>query len=738
MSIGVSIAAGVLKFLDILVWIIIGGPIRRLNFKKPEDEDNSEVVGEENGDPIRVMTGKKDFKPVCFWAPGAETCLDLVYSNVENQPDFPALGVREFLGYKDVGERFPVKMFGKTNWTTFSQLGSNLRAMGAYLRSIGNHAQPHTGNTDDCQGACSVIMFEDTCDAWITTAMGAWSQDMFISTVYGTLGPDAVAQSIQESSATTIFCNRKNVGKLIAKKDDMPTLKHIIYTNWNIDPKDCKENLTGFQDSGISVIEYYDALKIGNGIVDKYPMNKCIEDSVAVVMYTSGTTGRPKGVVMPHKSIRFTIATVIPLVIDYFPEHFTHLAYLPLAHIYELAVHVGVLSMGGHIGYADPHTITRAGARPTGALEEFKPHLIMGVPKIFEVIMKGAKAKFANLPQWKREIAAAALDYKYQAMTSGRSTPLFDLILFNKIKAAFGGNVSVVLSGGGALSAEVQRFCLSVFSCPVIQGYGLTETCAGGCISLMEDTRGSNVGPPEPGIEVMLRSCIDDDGEPEVLDKAGLPYLSKDTMDAEGSPCLGRGEVMIRGPSASKCYYKLPELTVKSYLPNGWFKTGDVGEWLPDGTLRIIDRVKNLVKLKGGEYIALENMESIYGGSEYVNALAGGVMVFGDCTMDRPVALVQVNIKRLEKWATDNGIEYKDADDLLSNSAANKEVLRDMTDIHKKSNLSPLEKIVAVTLMCDPWTSDNKCMTATQKISRSGICNRHTEVLEELKKFGRR
>ncbi|EER16633.1 Long-chain-fatty-acid--CoA ligase, putative [Perkinsus marinus ATCC 50983] len=641
MSIGVTIAAGVLKFLDILVWIIIGGPIRRLNFKKPEDEDNSEVVGEENGDPIRVMTGKKDFKPVCFWAPGAETCLDLVYSNVENQPDFPALGVREFLGYKDVGERFPVKMFGKTNWTTFSQLGSNLRAMGAYLRSIGNHAQPHTGNTDDCQGACSVIMFEDTCDAWITTAMGAWSQDMFISTVYGTLGPDAVAQSIQESSATTIFCNRKNVGKLIAKKDDMPTLKHIIYTNWNIDPKDCKENLTGFQDSGISVIEYYDALKIGNGIVDKYPMNK------------------PKGVVMPHKSIRFTIATVIPLVIDYFPEHFTHLAYLPLAHIYELAVHVGVLSMGGHIGYADPHTITRAGARPTGALEEFKPHLIMGVPKIFEVIMKGAKAKFANLPQWKREIAAAALDYKYQAMTSGRSTPLFDLILFNKIKAAFGGNVSVVLSGGGALSAEVQRFCLSVFSCPVIQGYGLTETCAGGCISLMEDTRGSNVGPPEPGIEVMLRSCIDDDGEPEVLDKAGLPYLSKDTMDAEGSPCLGRGEVMIRGPSASKCYYKLPELTVKSYLPNGWFKTGDVGEWLPDGTLRIIDRVKNLVKLKGGEYIALENMESIYGGSEYVNALAGGVMVFGDCTMDRPVALVQVNIKRLEKWATDNGIEYK-------------------------------------------------------------------------------
>ncbi|KAF4678369.1 Long-chain-fatty-acid--CoA ligase 4, partial [Perkinsus olseni] len=177
-------------------------------------------------------------------------------------------------------------------------------------------------------------------------------------------------------------------------------------------------------------------------------MHKCVEDSVAVVMYTSGTTGRPKGVVMPHKSIRFTIATVIPLVIDYFPEHFTHLAYLPLAHIYELAVHVGVLSMGGHIGYADPHTITRAGARPTGALEEFKPHLIMGVPKIFEVIMKGAKAKFSHLPQWKKDLASAALEYKYHAMSNGRSTPVFDLVLFNKIKAAFGGNVAVVLSGG--------------------------------------------------------------------------------------------------------------------------------------------------------------------------------------------------------------------------------------------------------------------------------------------------
>ncbi|KAF4738307.1 Long-chain-fatty-acid--CoA ligase 4, partial [Perkinsus olseni] len=424
MSIGISIATGVLKFLDILVWAITGGPIRRLSFKKPEDQDNSEIVGEENGDPIRVMTGKKDFKPVCFWAPGAETCLDLVYSNVLNQPDFPALGVREFLGYKDVGERFPVKVFGKTNWTTFGQLGCNLRAMGAYLVSIGNHAQPHTGNSDDCQGPCSVIMFEDTCDAWITTALGAWSQDMFISTVYGTLGPDAVAQSIQESCATTIFCNRKNVGKLIAKKDEMPSLKHIIYTNWNVDPKDCKDNLTGFEDSGITVVEYYDALKIGEGLVDKHPMHKCVEDSVAVVMYTSGTTGRPKGVVMPHKSIRFTIATVIPLVIDYFPEHFTHLAYLPLAHIYELAVHVGVLSMGGHIGYADPHTITRAGARPTGALEEFKPHLIMGVPKIFEVIMKGAKAKFSHLPEWKKDLASAALEYKYHAMSNGRSTPV--------------------------------------------------------------------------------------------------------------------------------------------------------------------------------------------------------------------------------------------------------------------------------------------------------------------------
>ncbi|KAF4708074.1 Long-chain-fatty-acid--CoA ligase 3, partial [Perkinsus olseni] len=441
---------------------------------------------------------------------------------------------------------------------------------------------------------------------------------------------------------------------------------------------------------------------------------------------------------MPHSSILFTIGSVIPICVAAMPPHFSHVAYLPLSHIFELAIHIGVLSLGGNIGYADPRTLTDAGARPTGALEEFKPHLIMGVPKVYEVIMKGALAEIAKLPAGKQQLVNAAFEWKLAALNAGRYTPVFDKLIFKKIEDMLGGRVNGILSGGGPLASHIQDWIRTAFGCYVVQGYALTETCAGASFSLLGDTRPFNVGPPIPGVEIMLRSCLNDEkGEPEILDRNGLPYLSKDRVDAEGNPCLGRGEVMIRGPTVSYGYFRLPEKTKESFLPNGWFRTGDVGLWCPDGTLRIIDRIKNLVKLKGGEYIALENMEMVYSGSQYVDALAGGLMVYGDGTMDRPVAIVQVREKAITQWAKDNDIEYKNIQDLLENSAVNKEVMRSLLDCYITGHLMPIEKLSAIGLIADPWTCDNKCLTATNKISRHGVAKRDGEMLESLKPLGR-
>ncbi|KAF4724389.1 Long-chain-fatty-acid--CoA ligase 3 [Perkinsus olseni] len=559
---------------------------------------------------------------------------------------------------------------------------------------------------------------------------------MVVTTVYGTLGPDSVAQAIQEGCGTTVLCNRKNVEKLIAYSKEMPTLKHLIYTNEAVPAEEASKPLSGFEKSGVTVHSFEEALTIGKGLVDQYPMVKPDEDSLAIIMYTSGTTGKPKGVMMRHKTVVSVMASVAPIGTHALPPNFTHLAYLPLAHIFEMAVQIGVMSMGARIGYADPKTLTQTGARPIGALEEFRPHLFMGVPKIYDVIMKAAAAKLKKESPGKQQLVASAFEWKARAMESGRYTPVFDMLIFNKFKHILGGNVVVALSGGGPLAATVQRWVRTAFGCQVIQGYALTETCAGATLQMEYDYRPGVVGPPVPGAEISLRSCVGADGEPEVLDKRGRPYLNTDTEDSNGNPCLGRGEVLIRGPVVTDGYYKLPEKTAEAFRKDGWFLTGDVGVWYPDGSLGIMDRVKNLVKLHGGEYIAMENMELIYGGSQYVDAVNGGIMTYGDGTLDRPVALVQVNELSLTQWAKTEGVQFESIQDLIKDPKAEEEVLKSLLECHENGGLSGIEKLAGVGLVCEPWTAQNKCLTATNKISRHAVIARDGEILERVKAKG--
>lgn len=141
----------------------------------------------------------------------------------------------------------------------------------------------------------------------------------------------------------------------------------------------------------------------------------------------------------------------------------------------------------------------------------------------------------------------------------------------------------------------------------------MTETCAGISIQAQDDLRGGVAGVIIPSIECKLEST------PEICDKAGLPYLSTDRRDVEGEPVFGRGEIVVRGTNISSGYYTMPDKTKEVWEDDGWFHTGDIGQFLSDGSLRIVDRKKNLVKLKGGEYIALEKMEMTYGNCDFVD-----------------------------------------------------------------------------------------------------------------------
>ena len=379
---------------------------------------------------------------------------------------------------------------------------------------------------------------------------------------------------------------------------------------------------------------------------------------------------------------------------------------------------------------------------PPGAIQEFAPRTMVGVPKIWDILKKGVEAKIGDSSVVVQFLFLVAFAGRAAALRQGREAPLLKLI-FGKVRAMLGGNLELAVSGGGALSSEVQTFVRTVFCCPMIQGYALTETCAGATVQTADDPRDGVVGPPLNSTEIRLRSC------PEVLDVEGKPYLATDTAH-RGDACLGRGEVLIGGPCVSAGYYLLPEKTAEAYKEGGWFHSGDIGLWTPDGSLKIVDRLKNLVKLKGVEYVALENMEKEYSNCPYVDGVGGGVMCYGDADMDRPVALCIAKVGECIKWARANDVAYETPEALMANEALQKEVLDSFVKAGKKGNLGANEIVVAVGLLPgtgegqdpesvqpnDPWTPQNGMLTASNKLNRKPIEKAYKAVLDPLKAKG--
>lgn len=258
---------------------------------------------------------------------------------------------------------------------------------------------------------------------------------------------------------------------------------------------------------------------------------------------------------------------------------------------------------------------------------------------------------------------------------------------------------------------------------------GLTETCAGCSIQAEDDFRHGIQGVVVPSLEMKLMST------PEIGDKAGQPYLSTDRFDVEGRPVFGRGEICVKGCNVATGYYMEPEKTREEFDPDGWFHTGDIGQFMSDGSISIVDRKKNLVKLKGGEYIALEKMEVAYGNSNFVDPIAGGICCYGDGDLDRPVAMMQLNQVYAMKWAKDNGIAG-DFETVKNSKELYDAVMADMAKEFKKSGLSYIEKLQAIAFMTEPWTPENGCLTAANKLQRRAVIQMFEKEFLEVKKKG--
>jgi long-chain acyl-CoA synthetase len=433
-------------------------------------------------------------------------------------------------------------------------------------------------------------------------------------------------------------------------------------------------------------------------------------------MSTSGSTGKPKGVVMTHAHLVAAVSGMAENV--HLQKDDVYVSYLPLAHILALQVENALIITGATICYSDPRELAKA-------LPMFQPTIFAGVPKVYELLKSALEKKIAAGPPLLKLIFQNLMAWKISVIKAGFDTPVSNLFFNLVSKKVFGGVLRFGVTGGGPMGESLHRFSQACFCCPIIQGYALTETCVGGCFQATEDTRCGVVGPPVPCVEVMLQS------EPDIKDSAGLPYMHTDTVGSKGETVIGRGEICMRGPCVSHGYYKLPDKTKEDYGEEGWFHTGDIGQFTADGVIQIVDRKKNLVKLKGGEYVALEPMENAFVTSPF--AMAVCVVANGD--LDGPCAIVLADNVHLKQWAAENEIAYESLQELAEKQETRKAVVKSMVGAGKEAGLTALELRVqdCIVITDLEWTPGNG-MTATMKIDRRQIFNMHADELNAMLK----
>mmetsp|Transcript_101424 Transcript_101424/g.316207 ORF Transcript_101424/g.316207 Transcript_101424/m.316207 type:complete len:751 (+) Transcript_101424:64-2316(+) len=735
------VAAGLLVALDFFVWLVTLGPLWMIlqKMKIPDTWAAVSGVANINGerDPSGVwratlarQRGKLSESPFPFEVTTIWQLLERAYRMYGARQ---CQGIRPLLRMqKDEGYRFPAKVFGETQWRTYAELGSLAKAFGAGLRALGMEPQPD-GNFDDLEGKFKILMYEDTCADWTVCAHGAMSQAMVVATCYATLGVDAVVSAVVEGTVPLLVCNIKAVEKLMKLAADMPSLEAIVYLENGCTPeevKEAKEKLPA-ETGQVKVLSLQQVIDMGKE--KSVPPTQPKPEHVAVLMYTSGSTGKPKGVMVRHSQLLATVAACKDQFQDFLESSGeTYIGYLPLAHILELTAETFFYGMGNRIGYGDPKTLLGGPEKcyPIGALEAFQPTLMAGVPKVWETIKKGAEAKIAKGSEATAFIFKVAFRMKKAAMKSCRYTPVFDLLVFKKFKNMIGGKMKFTLSGGGAISGEVQEWVRTCFGCPLVQGYGLTETCGASCVQHPFDPAIGIAGSPLSSVEFALHS------EPDITDSKKKPYLATDTEHSNGQACGGRGEVWIRGPGVTSGYFKQPEKTKEDFDADGWFHTGDIGMFTPEGHLKIVDRKKNLVKLKGGEYVALEHMNATYGLADIINAEAGGVCSYADGEMDKPLALAQCKPKELAALAEEAGVTGKEGEALCRDPKVMAAVKAKLDAATKQDKAWPaLFNIAAVMPVVEPWTPDNGCMTATSKIVPKEVWAKHEEDIKLMKKM---
>lgn len=416
-------------------------------------------------------------------------------------------------------------------------------------------------------------------------------------------------------------------------------------------------------------------------------------EDLATVCYTSGTTGDPKGAMITHANFAAALSGSNSAGVKLLRDD-VHLSYLPLAHVFERIVQASLYHRGASVGFFSGDV-----AMLLDDLATLKPSVFPSVPRLFNRIYDRITARVQGsgpVVQGLFEYAYASKAYYLEPGAGGHTThSVWDSVVFARMRELLGGRVRMMITGSAPISPAVKEFLQVVFCCPVLEGYGLTETVGVATLTPEDCRHPGHVGP--------ITSC----SELKLLDVQEMGYTAKDT------PCP-RGEVCVRGPNVFKGYYLDEAKTAEAIDAEGWFHTGDIGRVNEDGTLSIIDRKKNIFKLAQGEYVAPEKIEGIYQRA----SLVAQSFLHGESMKSCTVAIVVPDAETVEVWAKQHGVEGASLADWVRSPKLQSAVEAQLLAAADKAKLKGFERARAVFLSPEAFDVSNGLLTPTFKLKR--------------------
>ncbi|XP_043560906.1 long-chain-fatty-acid--CoA ligase 4 isoform X2 [Chiloscyllium plagiosum] len=656
-------------------------------------------TSEKPGSPFRSVDHFDSLAKMDF--PGLDTLDKLFEAAVKKFQKQNCLGTRELLSEENEvqanGKIFKKLILGEYKWLSYEEVNQCVNRFGSGLSALGLKAKDMIG------------IFCETRAEWMIAAQACFKYNFPLVTIYATLGEDAVAYGLNESEVTHLITSVELLDtKLKRVLPKLQKLKHVIY----VDKKavNASEYSEVLQVHSMASVEELGAKPENLNITPSRP----VPSDLAVVMYTSGSTGHPKGVMMVHSNLIAGMTGQCQRIPELGPKD-TYIGYLPLAHVLELTAEISCVAYGCRIGYSSPQTLsdqsTKIKKGSKGDCSILKPTLMAAVPEIMDRIYKNVMSKVQEMNYLQRTLFKLGYDYKLEQIKRGYDAPLCSMILFKKVKALLGGNVRMMLSGGAPLSPQTQRFMNVCFCCPVGQGYGLTETCGAGTITEVLDYSTGRVGAPLICCEIKLRDW----------EEGG--YTTCDQPNP-------RGEILIGGPNVAMGYFKNNKSSSDFFEDDHgqrWFCTGDIGEFHPDGCLQIIDRKKDLVKLQAGEYVSLGKVESALKSCSLID----NICAYANSEQSYVISFVVPNQKKLTALAEQKQVQGT-WEEICNDSKMEAEVLREIKEASASSKLEKFEVPVKVRLSPEPWTPETGLVTDAFKLKRKELKNHYLNDIERM------